>query len=507
MNLEFGIPPFRFFNSWLLRNTFDETFDLAWNSFHGYGAPDMFLMAKVKHVKKILCDWKNNERKKESGLLENLKAKVHELELQAENRILSESERANWREAKTKILELEKIEKMDVIQKAKVKWVKDGDENTKYFHSMLKNKNRKTRICGLNINGAWTSDPKAMKAEIHSFFSAKFVEQRPIRPKFFCENFKKLSVDQCLAIEEPITMEEIKREMWSCGGEKASGPDGFTFKLLRHKWELMKFDICNFVRHFERTGTFSKGCNSSFITLIPKVTDPLHLGEYRPISLIGSLYKITAKVLAIRLKSVIGSVVDDVQSAYIEGRNILDGPLIMNEIVSWAKRCNKKPFLFKVDFEKAFDSISWSYLESVMEQMNFGSKWRKWIMGCLSSARASVLVNSFATDEFPITRGVRQGDPLSPFLFILAMEGLHLAVKTARSKALITGIKLPNGGPTLSHLFYADDAIFSGTWDRHSIKNLSSILKCFYLASGLKVNFHKSRLFGVGTTDGELQSM
>lgn len=129
------------------------------------------------------------------------------------------------------------------------------------------------------------------------------------------------------------------------------------------------------------------------------------------------------------MKGVIGSNVDEVQSAYIEGKNILDGPLIINEIVSWAKQTKKQIFIFKVDFEKAFDSINWGYLDSMMEHMDFGSKWRKWIFGCLSTTRASILVNGTPTKEFPISRGVRQGDPLSPFLFILAMEGLHVAMK------------------------------------------------------------------------------
>ncbi|XP_023745646.1 uncharacterized mitochondrial protein AtMg01250-like [Lactuca sativa] len=142
-----------------------------------------------------------------------------------------------------------------------------------------------------------------------------------------------------------------------------------------------------------------------------------------------------------------------------------------------------------------------------MEQMSFGNKWRKWIFGCLSSARASVLVNGTPSDEFPITRGVRQGDPLSPFLFIIAMEWLHVAIQGASGRSLIHGVKLPNNGPTISHLLYADDTIFSGMWDLESIQNLSRILKCFEISSGLKINFHKSRLFGINVFDYELQSM
>ena len=137
----------------------------------------------------------------------------------------------------------------------------------------------------------------------------------------------------------------------------------------------MQDDVMRCVRHFEEVGSLSRGSNSSFITLLPKVKDPLNLVDYRPISLIGCIYKIIAKALASRLKKVIGSVIDEIQTAFVEGRNILDGPLIINELCSWAKKFKQKTFLFKVDFDKAFDSISWDYLVSIMEQMGFGHKW------------------------------------------------------------------------------------------------------------------------------------
>lgn len=116
--------------------------------------------------------------------------------------------------------------------------------------------------------------------------------------------------------------------------------------------------------------------------------------------------------------------------------NILDGPLIINEICSWAKQIKRK-VLFKFDFDKAFDSINWNYLDSVLDQMGFGSKWRAWIRGCLFSSRASIIMNRCDTKEFNISRGMRQGDPLSPFLFIIAMEGLNVALKTAGERVSI----------------------------------------------------------------------
>jgi len=134
------------------------------------------------------------------------------------------------------------------------------------------------------------------------------------------------------------------------------------------------------------------------------------------------MYKILAKVLANRLRSIIGSVISDSQSAFVKGRQILNGILVANEMVDNARRSNKELLIFKVDFEKAYDSIDWCYLDNVMHKMGFPVLWRKWIKECIGTASASILVNGSPTTEFPLQRGSRQGDPFSPFLFLLAAE-------------------------------------------------------------------------------------
>jgi hypothetical protein len=153
------------------------------------------------------------------------------------------------------------------------------------------------------------------------------------------------------------------------------------------------------------------------------------VADFPPISLVSSVYKILSKVLANRLRKVVGNVVSTTQSAFIRGRQILDGILIANEIVDDAKKSNKDLLLFKVDFEKAYDSVDWGYLDEVMYKMNFPVLWRSWIMECVTTATASVLVNGCPTDEFTFERGLRQGDPISPFLFLLASEGLNVMMK------------------------------------------------------------------------------
>ncbi|GJX56798.1 RNA-directed DNA polymerase, eukaryota, reverse transcriptase zinc-binding domain protein [Tanacetum coccineum] len=163
------------------------------------------------------------------------------------------------------------------------------------------------------------------------------------------------------------SMEEVKDAVWDCGSDKAPGPDGYTFAFIKHFWDNLKTDILDFVNAFLATRKMPLGSNSSFITLIPKAID-------------------------------------------------------------WYKKRKKKMLLFKVDFEKAFDSVSWRYLDYMLCKLGFGLSWRSWIKACLESSRTSILINGSPTSEFNVKRGLRQGDPLSPFLFIIIMEGLHVAL-------------------------------------------------------------------------------
>ncbi|GKC43963.1 RNA-directed DNA polymerase, eukaryota, reverse transcriptase zinc-binding domain protein, partial [Tanacetum coccineum] len=189
------------------------------------------------------------------------------------------------------------------------------------------------------------------------------------------------------------------------------------------KWAIEGDENSNFFHH----GQFLKGINSSFIALIPKTRDANMVKDFRPISLIGSMYKIIAKILANRLVLVLGDLVNEVQSAFIADRQILDGPFILNEIVQWCQSKKKQSLVFKVDFEKAFDSVRWDYLDDILRRFGFGEKWCSWIQSCLRSSRGSVIVNGSPTEEFQFHKGLKQGDPLSPFLFILVMETLHIS--------------------------------------------------------------------------------
>ncbi|GJW03444.1 RNA-directed DNA polymerase, eukaryota, partial [Tanacetum coccineum] len=271
-------------------------------------------------------------------------------------------------------------------------------------------------------------------------------------------------------------------------------------------WEFIGPDFCGAVEHFFVHGSFSKGCNSSFIALIPKVADAKFVNQFRPISLIGCVYKVVTKILANRLAKVIADLVSDTQSAFIANRHILDGPFIINEVLNWCKRKKKQAMFFKVDFAKAYDSVRWDFVLDVLEAFGFGSVWCNWIRGTFSFARASVLVNGSPSEEFQFQCGLKQGDPLSPFLFILVMEALHLSVGRAVNGGLFKGIRL-HDDLSLSHLFYADDALFLGEWSNENLRGVINILRCFHLASGLQINLNKSQVMGVGVPSHLVENM
>ncbi|GJW79771.1 RNA-directed DNA polymerase, eukaryota, reverse transcriptase zinc-binding domain protein [Tanacetum coccineum] len=158
--------------------------------------------------------------------------------------------------------------------------------------------------------------------------------------------------------------------------------------------------------------------------------------------------------------------------------------------------------LFKVDFKKAFDSVNWEFLFDIMSQMNFGSKWRKRISSCLSSASVSVLINGSPSKEFKMERGLRQGDQLSPFLFLIVAEALEVMIIEACNKSILKGLSLGDDGSNISLLQFADDALFFGEWSKSNVRHLILILDCFHDVSGLKINLDKADNLGSGLSVG-----
>lgn len=197
---------------------------------------------------------------------------------------------------------------------------------------------------------------------------------------------------------------------------KASGPDGFNFSFVKKAWTIMREDMLNFFADFYDHATLARGINCTFITLIPKVDGASCFKEFRPISMVGCIYKILAKVLANRLRKVLPTIIGETQAAFVGGKQILDGVFIANKVIdSWKKRKNEG-LVLKIDFEKAYDNVNWNFLLNMLSKFGCGVKWCEWIKECISTPAYSILINGSPTEEITPGKGPRQGDPLSPFV-------------------------------------------------------------------------------------------
>ncbi|GJY40359.1 RNA-directed DNA polymerase, eukaryota, reverse transcriptase zinc-binding domain protein [Tanacetum coccineum] len=317
------------------------------------------------------------------------------------------------------------------------------------------------------------NSPSLVKSEFLSHFTNRFNQPGTSRILLNMDFPNKLNIDKQIDLESDVTHYEIKREVWDCVIDKSPGPDGFTFGFYRRYWSFLEKDVVQAVNYFFQHGMFPKGGNSSFIALIPKTQNANMVKDFRPITLIGSLYKIIAKILSYHLVVVLGDIVNEVQSAFVANRQTLDGPLILNELLHWCKKKKKQTMFLR---------------------------WRGWIQGCLRSSRGSIIVNGSQTNEFQFHRGLKQGDPLSPFLFILVMESLHISVQIVVDAGMFKDISL-GSFLHLSHLFYADDVVFMGQWSSSNIDIIIQVLECFYRASGLRINMTKSKLMGIFVPD------
>lgn len=386
-------------------------------------------------------------------------------------------------------------------QKARVRWTKEGDCNSRYFHLLMNSRRTNNAVKGVLVDGSWVDDPAIVKEEIRSFFNKNFSEPDQCRPVLNGVRFKSIDQIQNDLLVGSFNADEIRAAVWDCGSEKSPGPDGLNFKFIKQFWEVLKPDFNRFIHEVHANGVFPRGSNASFITLIPKVKDPQNLNEYRPISLIGCIYKIVAKLLANRLKKLMSHIINEKQSAFIRGRQLLHSVLIANEALEEAKRCHKPCLVFKVDYERAYDSVSWGFLSYMMRRLGFCSKWISWIEGCLRSATISVLVNGSPTKEFTPHRGLRQGDPLAPLLFNIVAEGLTDLMREALDKSFYSSLLVGEDNIPVNILQYADDTIFFGDASVQNVKTIKSILRSFELVSGLKKNFAKSSFGVVGKSE------
>jgi len=274
-------------------------------------------------------------------------------------------------------------------------------------------------------------------------------------------------------------MDEIKAALLSCDPTKAPSYDGFNLKCIKHAWPVIGDDFCKCILQFFETGKLPKATNTTWVTLIPKKKSAECISDFRPISMVGSVYKVIAKVLSRRLKAVIPNLIGQAQTAFVSGRQILGGALIANEMVNWLKKHTKAGVLLKLDFQKAYDTIDWGSMDTVLKEMGFADKWRRWIKEYISTATISILVNGAPYKPFKMGRGLRQGDPLSPFLFLMRAEVLNRLLTKAVALGFFQGLHIGSDNICITHLQFADDILLFCEPKMEYLQNIKRILFSF----------------------------
>ncbi|CAL1377152.1 unnamed protein product [Linum trigynum] len=289
----------------------------------------------------------------------------------------------------------------------------------------------------------------------------------------------------------------VATTVFSMSSKQAPGSDVFTGKFFKAFWDIVCTSVVEAVISFFASSRMLGSFNHTWLTLIPKVDSVETMRQLRPISLYQFFYKVITKIMATRLASLLPEIVSEGQNGFIKDRQIIDNILIGHELMHYLKikKQGKKGYMaLKVDMEKAYDRVEWPCLLAVLDKMGFNSVWQGWIHECVRSSSFSVLMNGTPSGYFTASRGLRQGDPLSPLLFVLCTEGFAALLRKAIIEKKLEGVKVAPRAPRVSHLFFADDSYLFLRGSLQECENLIEVLNEYEELSGQRINLEKSAL-------------
>ena len=487
--------PFKFSNVLVHHDNFKQVVSSAWEQEdNGY-----FMFRVVKNLKslkkplrKLLID-KGNLHTKVNVLRSELDEVQRGLDLDPFNSILREEHAAYLKAYNDAVLDEERFLK----QKAKVEWLKVGDSNSAFFHKTVKSRVTRSRIDAVTDLDGKVLDGENVTQAFITHYTRFLGHADPVENLNIVGLFSnRLSQDQAIAMTTDVTDTEVREAIFSMGDDKSPGPDGFSACFFKAAWDTVGLDVTRAVKEFFLTGNLLKELNHTVIALIPKVKSPSKVTDYRPIALCNVIFKCITKILSNRMKTCLHELVSDNQSAFVPGRRITDNILLTQELMHnyhldrGAPRC-----AFKVDIQKAYDTVDWSFLRKILLGFGFHMRMVSWIMECVTTTTFSLSINGSLNGYFKGKRGLRQGDPLSPYLFTLVMEVLTLIIKrqVRRSGRFLYHKNCDE--QKIINLCFADDLFLFLHGDVDSARVISKALDEFKLASGLVPSFPKSSAY------------
>eukprot|EP00253_Pinus_taeda_P025512 PITA_25512 len=492
--------PFKFNPAWLQDPSFCKLFNDTWiHQGHNIGVDKSFLfMENLKRLKKATISWAKDKKLKQSEEMSRIREELKHMESMETDGYSSQA-------SKDRILFLEKQQNKTLLEKeeewrikSRAIWLKAGDENTRFFHNFAKGRKSANTIWRLkDEEGRDVSSFHELSGLGKRHFQNIFTDQREAT---ITEVFKTVQSfprfveeDEAEDLLIPVTKEEVEVAMKLMGKDKSPGPDGWTIELFLHFFEQIGAEITEVVEESKQKGVIYRPFNSTFIALIPKKDDLESFEDFRPISLCNCIYKIISKVIALRIGPILSRNISMEQFGFLNGRQIHEAIGVTQEVTHSIKVKKKKGAVLKIDLSKAYDRINWLYLRMLLTHIGFSYPFVSWIMGCITNVSFAVLVNGAASSFFNSQRGLRQGCPLSPLLFLLVAEGLSRLIHKARSEGKVKGIEVAIN-LYITHLLFVDDILIFTNGCQNELKEFKCIFDLFLKATGMQINTGKSQV-------------
>ena len=372
-------------------------------------------------------------------------------------------------------------------QRGKQKAIREGDANTAFHHAQATQRLRRNHIGKITHREQELFSHESKIAAVTDYFSGIMGEAGNSTWKF---NIDELYNGRQLASESltaPFTDREALQAIRSMNKLSAPGPDGFGPIFYSCAWTTVKTQVMDLLNAFQQGEAELERINRAYMVLLPKKPGCTTVDSFRPINLQNCSVKIITKIMTTRLQQDICSLIDLDQTGFIQGRSITENFVYAMELIQCCHKRKTPALVIKLDFAKAFDTVNWDGLLTVLRARGFNQKWQRWILQLLASSKTSVLLNGVPGPWFACKRGLRQGDPLSLYLFLLVADVLQSLIKHSR------GVRHPliddRPCPVLQ---YADDTLILLRADLEDVKTLKKNLDDFSDATGLKINFSKS---------------
>uniref|UniRef100_A0A3B1IT35 Reverse transcriptase domain-containing protein n=1 Tax=Astyanax mexicanus TaxID=7994 RepID=A0A3B1IT35_ASTMX len=394
-----------------------------------------------------------------------------------------------------------------LILRSRGTYYEHGDKASRLLAHQLRRQAASRLIPSItNTHDIITTDPLEINSIFKSFYSKLYKSEFPTdvtKMNNFLENLANpvISTSTAMQLDSPLTLEEVSNAIKAMQSNKTPGPDGFPIEFFKKFIGKLAPLLLSVFNESLESGSLPQTMTQATIALLlKKDKDPTSCGSYRPLSLLNVDVKVLAKVIASRLEDVLPHIISEEQNGFIKGRQLFFNTRTLFNIIYSKHQTELPELVISLDAEKAFDRVEWEYLFAVLQKFGFGDKFISWIRLLYSSPKASVHTNDIYSDYFTLGRGCRQGCPLSPLLFAIAIEPLSI---TLRSSSLFKGI-IRNGVEYKLSL-YADDLLLYITDPTVSIPAVLSILENFSTFSGYKQNLGKSECFPINISACHLQ--